>query len=171
METLSLFDPQSEPKTKKIRLRSIKAVFTNEVVREEAPPWVTKRCSSARDIYELFHDLTRETKEHFVALHLDIKNRIVCYDTISVGSLTASIVHPREVYKSALLSSAAAILFMHNHPSGETTPSREDLEITTRLKEAGELLGIRVLDHIILGEKGYYSFADAGVLEFRRKSL
>jgi len=164
MENLNLFDPQPEPKKRKIRIRSIKAVFTNEVIREEAPPWVKKKCTSAKEVYELFYDLTRETKEHFVALHLDSKNQILCYDTVSIGSLSASIVHPREVYKSALLSSAAALIFMHNHPSGETRPSREDLEITARLKEAGELLGIRVLDHIILGEKGYHSFADTGIL-------
>ncbi|MDT8444359.1 MAG: JAB domain-containing protein [Desulfuromonadales bacterium] len=81
-----------------------------------------------------------------------------------MGSLNASIVHPREVYKAALLSSAAAVIFIHNHPSGDTAPSREDIEITKRLKDAGELLGIRVLDHLIVGEAGYYSFANDGIL-------
>ena len=164
MESMTLFGQEPEPNTKKIRIRSIRAVFKNEVISENAPAWVTAKCSSSDNVFELFRDLTREAKEHFVALHLDSKNRIICYDTVSVGSLSASIVHPREVYKAALLSSAAAVLLIHNHPSGETTPSREDIEITQRLKAAGDLLGIRVLDHIILGERGYYSFANAGNL-------
>lgn len=164
MESMTLFGPESGAKMKKIRIRSIRAIFKNEVIRENAPAWVTAKCSCSDNVFELFRDLSKETKEHFVALHLDSKNRIVCYDLVSVGSLSASIVHPREVYKAALLSSAAAVLFLHNHPSGETIPSREDIEITQRLREAGELLGIRVLDHIIIGEKGYYSFANAGNL-------
>jgi len=163
MEALNLFG-QEELKTKTIRLVSIRAVFKKEVVREGAPLWLSSRCSDATQVFELFRDLSTETKEHFVALHLDSKNRIICYDTVSIGSLSASIVHPREVYKSALLSSAAAVIFLHNHPSGDTTPSREDMEITQRLKEAGELLGIRVLDHLIIGERDYYSFANNGNL-------
>lgn len=159
MSQTTLFGDDAAPKIKKIRLRSIRAVFRDEVVREDAPAWVTKVFSSADQVFEMFRGLATESKEHFVALHLDTRNRILCYDTVSVGSLSASIVHPREVYKSALLSSAAAILFLHNHPSGHLEPSREDMEITAKLREAGELLGIRVLDHIIIGEKGYYSFA------------
>lgn len=162
MEAMNLFSLEPEQKTKRIRIRSIRAVFKNEVVRENAPAWVTKSCNSPENTFELFRDLARESKEHFVALHLDTKNRIICYDTVSIGSLSSSIVHPREVFKAALLSSAAAILFMHNHPSGETNPSREDFEITKRLKEAGDLLGIRVLDHLIIGEQGFYSFANNG---------
>lgn len=164
MEALNLFGPEPEQKTKRIRLRSIRAVFKNEVIREDAPAWVTATCNSPESTFELFRDLTQETKEHFVALHLDTKNRIICYDTVSIGSLSESIVHPREVFKSALLSSAAAVLFLHNHPSGDTRPSREDIEITKRLKESGDLLGIRVLDHLIIGEQGYYSFANTGNL-------
>lgn len=164
MENMTLFGPEPEPKIKKIRIRSIRAVYCNEVIRENAPGWVKTTCTSAENVFELFRDLAQEAKENFVALHLDTKNRIICYDTVSIGSLTASIVHPREVYKTALLSSAAAVLFIHNHPSGDTTPSREDIEITKRLKDAGDLLGIRVLDHLIVGEKGYFSFANSGTL-------
>lgn len=164
METMNLFGPEPEPKTQKIRIRSIRAVFNNEVIRENAPAWVNTSCTSAENVFELFRDLAKEAKENFVALHLDAKNRIICYDTVSIGSLNASIVHPREVYKAALLSSAAAVIFIHNHPSGDTAPSREDIEITKRLKDAGELLGIRVLDHLIVGETGYYSFANDGIL-------
>ena len=80
-----------------------------------------------------------------------------------MGSLNQSIVHPREVFKTALLSSAAAIILIHNHPTGDTTPSSEDFEVTRRLQEAGTLLGIKVLDHIIIGTS-YYSFAEMGVI-------
>ena len=83
---------------------------------------------------------------------------------ISEGSLTASIVHPREVFVPVVRESAAAVLFVHNHPSGDPEPSREDLDITTRLRQAGELMGVRVLDHIIIGSNRYVSLADRGLL-------
>ncbi len=105
-------------------------------------------------------------REHFVVLLLDRKNRVIGLNTVSVGSLSASIVHPREVYKPAILSNAAALIFGHNHPSGDPAPSPEDRVLTTRLVKAGKLLGIQVLDHIIIGnEPSYYSFADAGALD------
>ena len=164
MEKMALIGLEPESQTKKICIRSIRAIFSNEVIRENAPIWVKSTCTSAENVFELFRDLAQEAKENFVALHLDAKNRIICFDRVSIGSLSASIVHPREVYKTALLSSAAAVLFIHNHPSGDTTPSREDIEMTKRLKDAGELLGIRVLDHLIIGEEEYYSFANNGNL-------
>lgn len=164
MKTSPLFD-QETCKTKKFRLLSIRAVFRKEVVREDAPAWLGTKCTDARQVFEMFRDLDQETKEYFVALHFDAKNRIICYEIVSIGSLSASIVHPREIFKTALLSSAAALLFVHNHPSGDPTPSREDLEITARLREAGELLGLRVLDHIIIGsDERFVSIAEGGHL-------
>jgi DNA repair protein RadC len=103
-------------------------------------------------------------REHFVLITLDSKNRIIGYHTISVGSLSASIVHPRECLKAALLDSAAAVVFIYNHPSGDSAPSREDRDCTARLVEASKILGIRVIDHIVFGEGDYYSFADAGLI-------
>ena len=114
-------------------------------------------------MFTTFSFLRHESKEYFFAIHLDGKNRICCIDEISVGSLNQSIVHPREVFKSALLSSAAAIIVLHNHPTGDTTPSREDIEITRRLKETGEVIGIRLLDHIVIGDN-YASFVEMGLL-------
>lgn len=144
------------------RIQQIKAVF------EAGPDYCTaqarQRFSSSKEVFDLFVNLRDETKEHFLALHLDSKNRLSCMDVVSTGSLNASIVHPREVFKTALLSSAAAVILLHNHPSGDPTPSREDLELTGRLKEAGELLGIRVLDHVIVGDGCYVSLADRGLL-------
>ena len=100
----------------------------------------------------------------FITLHLDGKNRIICMDLVSIGSLNQSIVHPREVFKTALLSNAAAIILVHQHPTGDPGPSSEDLAITRRLKEAGEIMGIKVLDHIIVGDGEYLSFVERGLL-------
>jgi len=93
---------------------------------------------------------------------LDNKNRKLKDIRISQGSLTASIVHPRDVYLPVIRESAAAVIFVHNHPSGDPTPSREDVEITRRLREVGELVGVRVLDHVIVGHGRYVSFVDDG---------
>lgn len=93
---------------------------------------------------------------------LDAKHRIIGANTVSVGSLTLAIVHPREVYKALILMNAAGFICAHNHPSGDATPSNEDRELTSRLRKAGELMGIAMLDHIVLGENSTYSFADHG---------
>lgn len=149
-----------------LRFKRIKAVFETLTVNEVVTEYIgsRSRLTTSKEVFELFHFLKDESKEHFIALHLDGKNKIVCIDNVSTGSLNASIVHPRETFKACLLSSAAAVILVHNHPSGDPTPSREDLELTGRLKEAGELLGIRVMDHIIIGSGCYVSLADRGLL-------
>jgi DNA repair protein RadC len=111
----------------------------------------------------IFADLDAD-KEHFVLLALNNKNRINGYKVISTGTLTASLIRPGDVYRAALHLAAAAVVFLHNHPGGDPTPSQEDHEITRRLKECGEMLAIRVLDHVILGADRYYSFSDRGLL-------
>ena len=103
-------------------------------------------------------------KEHFVLLALNNKNRINGSKVISTGTLTATLIRPADVYAAALDLRAAAVVFVHNHPSGDPMPSQEDQEITRRLKECGEMLAIRVLDHVILGADRYYSFSDRGLL-------
>lgn len=99
-------------------------------------------------------------KEHFIILMLNTKNFVLGIETVSIGSLNSSIVHPRELFKSAINKSAAAIILAHNHPSGDATPSREDIEVTKRIKSGGQLLGIDVIDHIIIGDNSYYSFKE-----------
>ena len=94
---------------------------------------------------------------------LDAKNRLISRETVSVGHLTAALVHPREVFKAAILANAAAIALVHNHPSGDPEPSREDVEITRRLVKAGELLGIPVLDHVVVTRRGHVSIAERGM--------
>jgi DNA repair protein RadC len=123
------------------------------------------RLSSSRDLFRHFHPLLRDMKhELFKVVLLDAKNTILNELTVSEGSLTLSIVHPREVFAPAVRESAAAVIVLHNHPSGDPTPSLEDRQLTERLVEAGRLLGIRVLDHVIVGENRYVSFADEGWL-------
>ena len=95
---------------------------------------------------------------------LDGKHRVTGLNTVSIGCLQGTPVHPREVFKPAILANAAAIIVLHNHPSGDPTPSREDREITDRLRSCGEMLGVPLLDHIVMGADGYYSFADGGGL-------
>jgi DNA repair protein RadC len=104
-------------------------------------------------------------REHLVVMLLNSKNRIIGINTVSVGHLSSSIAHPREILKPAILANAAALVLGHNHPSGEVTPSAEDVEITKRVFAAGDLLGIRLLDHLIIAEDGrWYSFQEDGVL-------
>ncbi len=123
------------------------------------------RYTNSREIFEHFHSRFCDyRREVFVTLMLDAKNRIIREEQVSEGSLTSSIVHPREVFSPILRESAAAVIFVHNHPSGDPNPSQEDLEITRRLKEAGDLMGVRVLDHVIIGAGDYVSLADRGLL-------
>jgi DNA repair protein RadC len=104
-------------------------------------------------------------KEMFRCALLDTKNKIISDEVVSIGSLSASIVHPRETFKSAIRESAAAVIFIHNHPSGDIKPSQEDILLTRRLVQAGEVLGIQVLDHIIIGDGSHFSFRDNGLMQ------
>lgn len=122
------------------------------------------KLSNSNDVYETFKKLVESDKEKFYSIFLDCKNKVIGVDMVSQGALDSAPVHPREVYKSALLASAANVIFVHGHPSGEPDPSFSDREITKLLKQAGELLQIGVLDHIIIGLNSFYSFADRGEL-------
>jgi len=107
--------------------------------------------------------LKGKKKEHFLALLLDTRNQLIKVSEISVGSLDTSIVHPREVFKEAISASAASVIFVHNHPSGAPEASEDDIKLTKRLAEAGEIVGIDVLDHIIIGDKNYLSLKRQGL--------
>ncbi|RDU35052.1 hypothetical protein DRW41_19930 [Neobacillus piezotolerans] len=104
------------------------------------------------------------SQEHFVCLYLNTKNQVLHKQTIFIGSLNASIVHPREVFKEAFRRSAASIICVHNHPSGDPAPSREDIEVTKRLSECGKIIGIDLLDHLIIGENKFVSLKEKGYL-------
>lgn len=154
----------SKPRT--IKFKQIKAVYETLAVKEEITDYLKTgtRFTAPSQVSDTFQFLNKEPKEYFVTLHLDGKNRIICMDIVSIGSLNQSIVHPRSVFMTACLSSAAAILCIHNHPTGDPTPSSEDIAITKRLIEAGEIMGIKVLDHIIVGEGEYISFVERGIM-------
>ncbi len=112
----------------------------------------------------LLQEMSGLDREHFRAILLDTKNRILGLRTISIGSLNSSVVHAREVFKAAVSESAQAIVLVHNHPSGLPEPSREDLAVTDRLVEAGRILGIEILDHVVLGTQGFVSLKELGHL-------
>lgn len=121
---------------------------------------------SGKDFYDLYYPMLRDLKkEVFMVVLLDQKNRVMRSHKVSEGTLTASLIHPREVFSPAIRESAAAVAFVHNHPSGDSSPSPEDREITRRLVETAKLVGIRVLDHVIVGESAYTSFLDEGILD------
>lgn len=162
----TLFGPEEVPaKRKSIRFKQIKAIYETLTIKEEISNYLGQgaKFTSPIQIFNTFNFLINETKEYFYTIHLDTKNRLICIDQVSIGSQSQAIVHPREVYKTALLSSASAIILLHNHPSGDPAPSREDREITRRLKEAGDLIGVRTLDHIVIGTT-YFSFVEQGLL-------
>lgn len=125
-----------------------------------------QRFSNSRDLFNRYRArFFAANKEYFLSLHLNSKNQLIREVLISIGSLCTSVVHPREVFAPAVRDSTAALIFLHNHPSGDPAPSREDRDCTQRLSRAGKILGIRVLDHIVLGHDDYFSFADAGLLQ------
>ena len=106
------------------------------------------------DVRPFVENIAEADREHFVVFHLNARHHVIGRETVSIGSLSASIVHPREVFKAAILANSACLLLAHNHPSGDTAPSRDDLELTKRLVQAGEILGVEVLDHVIVGPNG-----------------
>ncbi|KXG11473.1 DNA repair protein RadC [Anoxybacillus rupiensis] len=112
----------------------------------------------------LMDDLRFLSQEHFVAIYLNTKNQVIHRKTVFIGSLNASIVHPREVFKEAIKRSAASIICAHNHPSGDPTPSREDVEVTKRLVECGRIMGIELLDHLIIGDQKFISLKEKGYM-------
>ncbi|SHL43422.1 DNA replication and repair protein RadC [Shouchella rhizosphaerae] len=119
--------------------------------------------SSPEDAAELVsEDMRGLQQEHFVALYLNTKNHVIKQKTLFIGSLNASIVHPREVFKEALQSSSASVICLHNHPSGDPSPSPEDISVTKRLRQAGAILGIELLDHIIVGDGCFISLKERG---------
>jgi len=142
----------------------IKAVF--EIGRRlstQAPPYKSKELTDPKKVYQLIKSKLKDyTREHFYIIALDSRNHSIA--EVSVGSLNASIVHPREVFSEAIKNKAASVIFAHNHPSGDTEPSEDDLIITKRLVEAGKILGIEVADHIIVVKNGFLSFKEKGLL-------
>ena len=144
---------------KRINIVSIK------MVKESSFLYQTRTISSPKDAYEMIKEqLEGLDREQFIIACLNTKNEPTNISVVAVGTLNKAIVHPREVFKTAILSNAASIMAFHNHPSGETTPSQQDIQLTQRLVEAGELLGIKLLDHLIIGDGTFTSLKEKGYL-------
>ena len=149
-------------------MAKIMTKYRLELVKEESHKYeVETRISCPKDIYEVLTKVCRiqcNAEEVFILITLNTKNIVTGYIEVHRGTINTSLVHPREVFKRALLNNASNIMVAHNHPSGDPNPSKEDIQITERLKEAGNLLGINLLDHIIVGEDKYISLKEKGVL-------
>ena len=149
-------------------MAKIMTKYRLELVKEESHKYeVETRISCPKDIYEVLTKVCRiqcNAEEVVILITLNTKNIVTGYFEVHRGTINTSLVHPREVFKRALLNNARYIIVAHNHPSGDPNPSKEDIQITKRLKEAGNLLGINLLDHIIVGEDKYISLKEKGVL-------
>ena len=144
---------------KRINIVSIK------MVKESSFLYQTRQILSPNDAYEMIKEqLEGLDREQFIIACLNTKNEPTNITVVSVGTLNKAIIHPREVFKTAILSNAASIMAFHNHPSGETTPSQQDIQLTNRLYEAGELLSIKLLDHLIIGDGSFTSLKEKGYL-------
>ncbi len=122
------------------------------------------KITSPSDILPLLEDIRRKKQEHFVVASLDGANKLINKRIVTIGILNASLIHPREIFSEAIVERAASIIIAHNHPSDEVEPSREDITLTERVKKAGDILGIKLLDHIIIGPSNYFSFREKGIL-------
>lgn len=135
------------------------------MVKESSFLYQTRTISSPNDAYEMIEEQFEGLDwEQFIIACLNMKNEPTNISVVSVGSLNKAIVHPREVFKTAILSNASSIMAFHNHPSGDTTPSQQDIQLTHRLVEAGELLGIKLVDHLIIGDGSFTSLKEKGYL-------
>ena len=138
-------------------------VVSVKLIRERSILYKNRTVGNPQDAYELAKEMLEdEDREKLLACFLDTKNQPVALHVVSIGSLNSSIIHPREIFKAAVLSNAASIILYHNHPSGNPTPSLEDYSATERLQECGKLIGIDLLDHIIIGNEVYYSMREKG---------
>ncbi len=134
------------------------------MVKEEAQREQVDRITSACDVFTLLNEYASKEKEHFLLITLNGASKVIQTRVIHIGTLNQSMVHPREVFRPAILDNSAGIIIAHNHPSGTLEASRADIQITQRLKEVAKLVGIELLDHVILAEHGFYSFSEEGLL-------
>ena len=142
----------------------IRASLVREGRTTYSRPKLNQKIRSAEDVYRHLTEYCDLDREHFIELTLDGASRIINTRVISIGTLNQSLVHPREVFKPAIMDGAAGIILAHNHPSGQLEASIEDKRVTKRLKEVGKLMGIELLDHVILTVDGYLSLRDEGII-------
>lgn len=135
-----------------------------QMVKESTFPYEVNQIFNPSNAVKLIKDFIGPSdREHAVLIGLDVRNKVCFIHTLSIGTISASYLHPREIFKTALLGNAASIILGHNHPSGNITPSTEDIEVTRRVRDAGEMMGIELLDHLIVGDDNHYSMKEAGI--------
>jgi DNA repair protein RadC len=140
-------------------------IITLKVVRESSLLYKPRKIQGPEDAFELIRSFLEDAdREMFTVIYLNTKNEPTAIHTVSVGTLNSSLVHPREVFKAAVMVNAASLILAHNHPSNDVQPSREDIEITRKLVDAGNILGVQVLDHIVVGSGRFRSMKNAGIL-------
>lgn len=153
-----------EGKVKQVPAKRVNIVSLR-MVKESSLLYKDRCVRSPEDGYKLLKEFLGDVdREYFIVVCLDTKNQPTAINICHIGSLNASLVHPREVMKPAILSNAASILVGHNHPSGLPDPSQEDIQVTRRLKEAGNMIGIELLDHIVMGDDSFVSLKDKGYI-------
>ena len=156
---------KKSPDYRTISMRELQMVVReNPVIPVEIQPFVGTPFTGPKQIYDHFRNLHSLPVEIFLVLHLCTKRQISAMTTISIGILDRTVVHPREVFRCAISNLTSAIICVHQHTSGFPEPSREDKEMTDRLKKAGKIIGIELIDHIIIGREGYFSFSEQGLI-------
>lgn len=156
---MNSFEDKKQLKSKRVDIVSIK------MIKESSFLYQNRRISSPKDVVELLREfLEGDDREQFITCCMDTKNQPTSINVVSLGTINSSLVHPREVFKTAILGNSSSIIVVHNHPSGDPSPLKEDIDITQRLKEAGKIIGIDVIDHVIIGEDRYVSLKEKGVI-------
>ena len=161
--SLSELEKEFRNSVKAMKINAMFEIFrrTNKLMKKG----FKLQIKTASDVYQYYVDeLQNKTKEYFYALFLDTKNRIIKEELVSIGTLNESLIHPRELFNSAVQASCNSVIIVHNHPSGDCIPSDSDKEVTKVLVDAGEIMGIKVLDHVIIGKEGFMSLKESGVM-------
>lgn len=159
LELLTVKEESERRSAKRVDIVSLR------IVKESSLLYKDRSIRSPQDGYKLFNQFLGELdREYFVVMCLDVKNQPTAINVCHIGSLNASIVHPREVLKIAILSNSASIIVMHNHPSGRPEPSQEDIDVTKRIAEAASIMGIELLDHLVIGSNSFVSLKDKGYI-------
>jgi len=163
-KTQTVMELNISPKENSITSKRVN-IISLKMVKERSILYSNRKISSPSDAADLLRPFLQESdREMLVVCCLDTKNQPTFINIASIGTLNSSLVHPREVFKAAILSNAASVIIAHNHPSGDSSPSNEDITITTRLKDAGKIIGIDVIDHIVIGFDNYVSLKEKGIL-------
>lgn len=161
MEQLKFFPEDAVAKRQFYRIPIVRV----QLVREKSLATYAQKINSAGEAYEVVKPLIGQAdREYFLVLCLDTRNKINAVNVVSVGTVNVSPIHPREVFKAAILANATSVILAHNHPSGDPEPSPEDIQVTGQLVQVGKILGIEVLDHIIVGDEGYFTFKRKGLI-------